>query len=88
MKQTLGWFAELFVAVRWLLTSLAAAALGVVILMVLYAMVVEGDRLDGPGANIGLGLLVLALGANGLVGLLWLLPPWPRWVVGRINRAD
>ncbi len=65
---------------RQALTVMAAAPLALVLLMVAFAVVVEGDPLFPPTGdpNIGLGVLVLALLINVPVWLLWLLPPY-RW---------
>lgn len=67
---------QAFATLRRFLTVVGFAGLGLVGLAILYAVVVEGDRADGPGANIGLALLKLALLVNLPIWALWLLPPY------------
>jgi len=63
-----------FFVVRLVLTVLGGCLFALVLLMIAYAVIVEGDSLFGPvkGANIGLGWLIMALIINVPIWLLWL----------------
>ena len=61
---------------RIVFTGMGLGVLGLVCLMILYSVVVEGDNLAGPGVNIGFGLLKLVLLANLPIWILWLFPPY------------
>ena len=68
--------ASAFVTIRALLTTLCLGVTSLVLLMMAYSYFIEGQDWSGPGANIGLGLLLIAAKADVIVALLWLIPPY------------
>ncbi|MGF1573610.1 MAG: hypothetical protein ACFCU1_11130 [Sumerlaeia bacterium] len=72
MKKLLKGFGKF----RKVVTLITLVPIVLVCFSIGYEYLVEGYRMDAPGANIGLGLLKLLLPVIVAAWLLWLLPPY------------